>query len=195
MATINTIEDLVQILDDNPRWLEAIRARLLTRELLEMPQTLARLDSRMDRLTDDVGVLKGAHARNIAIEEAASIARDMGLRLTKTLTRGDIVDLEDAADTSEIPTNELRSFRLADLIMEARTGEGEACYIAVEVSFTVNGRDTSRAIRNADFLSRFTGIPSYPAVVGAHSDDRVRDAIESGEVFWYRLDSHQLDAE
>ena len=220
MTTINTIEDLVQVLDDNPRWLEAIRARLLTREVLEMPQTLASLTERMDRferrmgefeartdrrfdrleakvqsITDDVGVLKGAHARNIAIEDAASIARDMGLRLTRTLTRGDIVDLEDAADTSGIPANELRSFRLADLIMEARAGEGEACYVAVEVSFTVNGRDTSRAIRNADFLSRFTGRRSYPAVVGSHRDERVRDAIESGEVFWYRLDSHQLDAE
>ena len=42
MATINTIEDLVQILDDNPRWLEAIRARLLTREVLEMHRRYCR---------------------------------------------------------------------------------------------------------------------------------------------------------
>ena len=56
MATINTIEDLVQILDDNPRWLEAIRARLLTREVLEMPQTLARLDGRMDQFDERMGV-------------------------------------------------------------------------------------------------------------------------------------------
>ena len=213
MATINSIEDLVQILDDNPRWLEAIRARLLTRELLEMPQTLARLDGRVDKfeertdrrfdrldanvqsIRDDLGVLKGSHARNAAIEDAAGIASEMGLRLTKTLTRGDVLDLVDTADTSGIPANELRSFRLADLIMEARDGEGEACYIAVEVSFTVNGRDTSRAMRNADFLSKFTGRRSYPVVVGAHRDDRVRDAIESGEVFWHRLDSQQLDAE
>ncbi len=195
MATINTIEDLVQILDDNPRWLEAIRARLLTREVLEMPHTLARLDGRMDRLTDDVGVLKGAHARNAAIEDAAGIASEMGLRLTKTLTRGDVLDLIDTADTADIPTNELRSFRAADLVMEGRDGEGEVCYVAAEISFTVNGRDTSRAIRNADFLPRFTGRRSYPAVVGAHRDDRVRHAIEAGEVFWYRLDPHQLDAE
>ena len=220
MATINTIEDLVQILDDNPMWLEAIRARLLTREVLEMPQTLARLTERMDQferrmdqfeertdrrfdrldanvqsIRDDLGVLKGAHARNAATEDAAGIASEMGLRLTKTLTRGDVLDLIDTADTADIPTNELRSFRAADLIMEAKDGEGAACYVAAEVSFTVNGRDTSRAIRNADFLSRFTGRRSYPAVVGAHSDDRVRDAIESDEVFWYRLDSHQLDAE
>ena len=244
VATIHTIEDLVQLLDDNPKWLEAIRARVLTREVLEMPQTLTRvdgrvdkldgrvdrldgrvdkldgrvdkldgrmdkldgrmdrldgrmdrLDGRMDRLTDDVGVLKGAHARNAAIEDAAGIASEMGLRLTKTLTRGDVLDLIDNADTAGIPANELRSFRAADLILEARTGEGEACYVAAEVSFTVNGRDTSRAIRNADFLSRFTGKRSYPAVVGAHRDDRVREAIEAGEVFWYRLDPHQLDAE
>ena len=230
MATINTIEDLVQILDDNPKWLDAIRARLLTREVLELPQTVAKLtermdqverrldqveqrlgqverrldqvdrrldqiDRRLDRITDDLGVLKGAHARGVAIEQAVSIARDMGLRRTKTLVQDDMWDLIDAADTSDIPANELRSFRLADLVMEARDEEGEACYVAAEISFTVNGRDTSRAMRNANFLSRFTGRRSYPAVVGANRDDRVRDAIESGEVFWYRLDPHHLGAD
>lgn len=42
MTTINTIEDLIRLLDENPEWVEALRARLLTRELVEMPQTLAR---------------------------------------------------------------------------------------------------------------------------------------------------------
>ena len=243
MATINTIEDLVQVLDDNPKWLEAIRARVLTRELLELPQTVARLtervdqltervdqltervdrltermdqlvermdqfvermdqfaermdqfERRMDRMTDDLGVLKGAHTRSAAIREAAIIANDMGLRLSRTLSVGDMLDIEYNADTSGIPANQLRSFRLADLVMEARDGDGEACYAAVEVSFTVNGRDTSRAIRNADFLSRFTGRRSYAAVAGLHRDDRVRDAIESGEVFWYQMDPQVLEA-
>ena len=40
-TTIDTIEDLIRVLDENPEWLEALRARLLTRELLEMPQKLA----------------------------------------------------------------------------------------------------------------------------------------------------------
>ena len=43
MTMIRTIEDLVQLLDDNPRWLDAVRARVLTRELIELPHTLARL--------------------------------------------------------------------------------------------------------------------------------------------------------
>ena len=37
MTTISSIEDLMRVLDENPTWLEAMRARLLTRELLELP--------------------------------------------------------------------------------------------------------------------------------------------------------------
>ena len=41
MATINTIEDLIRILDENPEWAEALRSRLLTQELLELPARFA----------------------------------------------------------------------------------------------------------------------------------------------------------
>jgi hypothetical protein len=107
MATINTIEDLIQLLDDNPHWVEALRVRLLTRELIELPEKFAafveatnqrfdriegRLDGvegRLDRLTDDVGILKGAHAREVALREADVIAEDMGLTLVRVLSRDD----------------------------------------------------------------------------------------------------------
>ena len=49
MTTINNIEDLVRILDENPEWLEAVRTRLLTRELLELPQVVADLTQRVDQ--------------------------------------------------------------------------------------------------------------------------------------------------
>ena len=39
--TINSMQDLVRVLDEHPEWAEALRARLLTRELLELPQRLA----------------------------------------------------------------------------------------------------------------------------------------------------------
>ena len=39
------MEDLVRVLDENPTWLEALRARLLTRELLDLPQQIAALAS------------------------------------------------------------------------------------------------------------------------------------------------------
>ena len=38
MTTINTIEDLLRLLDENPEWVEALRARLLTRETPDVTQ-------------------------------------------------------------------------------------------------------------------------------------------------------------
>ena len=216
MNAIHTIEDLMQVLDENPQWVEAMRVRLLTRELIELPEKFAqlvakvdslaaalnslsarvdRIETRMDKIETDLGILKGVHARNVAIEEAAVIAKDMGFQWTKNLTRNEIVVLADRADTSGIPTNELRSFRRADLIMEVADRDGETCYIAAEISFTANGRDTTRALRNADFLTRFTGKNAYAAVVGLYRDDRIQADIESGKVFWYPLDPEVLEAE
>jgi len=268
-TTVHTIEDLIRILDDNPEWADALRARLLTRELIELPEkftefvaemnsfvaemnrfveaTNRRFDALENRVTsiqedvstlkedvstlkedvstlkedvgtlkedsvilkedvgvlkirvksiqDDLGPLKGSHARDAAIREASIIAEDMGFQRTKTLTQDDLGTLLARADTSGIPTNELRSFRRADLVIEATDQKGATCYIAVEISFTVNGRDTTRARRNAAFLTRFTGDRSYPAVAGLHRDDRIHGLIDSGEVFWYQLDPEVLEAE
>ena len=227
MTTINTIEDLVRILDEHPHWLEALRARLLTRELIELPEKFAafvettnqRLDSLetdvkelksdvkelksdvkglksgFKSLRDDMGILKGAHARNVALEDAPTIARAMGLRRLKTLSRDELWDLTDAADTTDIAPNALRSFRRADLVMEATDRAGSPCYIAVEISFTANGRDTSRAVRNAEFLTRFTGKPAHAAIAGVHRDDRIQSSVESGTVFWYQLEPADLEAD
>ena len=213
MTTINTIEDLIHILDEHPHWLEALRARLLTRELIELPEKFAafvettnkRLDTlesdvkglkaAVKGLRDDMGILKGAHARNVAIEDAAAIARGLGLRRTRTLSRDEVWDLTEAADTTALAANDLRSFRRADLMMEATDQAGEPCYIAVEISFTANGRDTTRAVRNAEFLTRFTGRPAYAVIAGLRQDNRIQPTIDSGAVFWHQLDPTDLEAE
>ena len=227
MAAINTIEDLIQLLDDNPQWLEALRVRLLTRELIELPQTFAkfaeatnqrfdriegrfagveerldrgdermdRIEGRLDRLTDDVGILKGAHARSIVLREADVITEDMGLTLLRILSRDDLRALTPHQGVADIPAGQLRSFRLADLIMEVADPDGESSFVAVEISFTVNGRDVTRAVRNAGFLSRFTGRPARAAVAGARLDERVRDRLKSEGVFWYELRPESLGAE
>ena len=47
----------------------------------------------------------------------------------------------------------------ADLIVEVTDSDGEVCYVAAEASYTVNGRDTERAIRNAGLLTKLTRAP------------------------------------
>ena len=255
MNAIDTIEDLIALLDRHPQWLEALRSRILTRDLVELPARFAelveqlialreelrrfiaatdsrfaandgrfadidrrfdavdrrfddvdrrfddvdrrfdRLETKTDRMMDDLGILKGAHARNAAVEEASTIARDLGLRRTKTLTRDELWELTDQADTTAIDSADLRSFRRADLIMEATDEAGATCYVAVEISFTANGRDTKRALRNADFLTRFTGRNAYAVVAGLRRDDRIGDSIDAGAVFWHQLDPEIMEVE
>lgn len=229
--TINTMQDLARVLDEHPEWVDALRVRLLTRELLDLPQKLAdfvtaankrfeaietRLDRMEDDLTelkggqarmqddlsllkrgharmqDDLSVLKGGHARNAAERQAGLIAEDLGLEYVRTLTFDDIRNLVRSHDTTDIPVNDLRSFRLADLVVEAAQ-EGDACYVAVEISFTANGRDTKRALRNAGFLTRFTGRRAYAVVASVQVDDRIRDILDDGDVSWHRLDRKTLD--
>ena len=41
MTTVNTMEDLLRLLDENPVWQEAVRVRILTPQLLELPEKFA----------------------------------------------------------------------------------------------------------------------------------------------------------
>ena len=248
MATINTIEDLIRLLDENPQWVEALRVRLLTRELIELPEKFARfadatnqrfdrieerlggieerqdkgdermgrmedrlggieerldkgdermdrMETRLDRLTDDVGLIRAAHARSTALQQADMIAEDMGLTLVRLLSHSDLRALIPSQGAADIPASHLRSFRLADLVMETTDPEGETIFVAVEISFTVNGRDTTRALRNAGFLTRFTGRPARAAVAGARLDERIRDHIESEGMLWYELGPESMEVD
>ena len=268
-ATINTIEDLIRVLDENPEWLEAMRARLLTRELIELPrrfaefaastdqrfdeqgrvlaqlsniliehtqtlaehnktlaghtqtlaehgeaiarlerrskdhtEAIARLERRSEEhsaefvairrelklLRDDVGDLKGPRAEEEAAKDIAFIAEELGLDFTRVLTRDDLLTLLRAQPLPDLSGNVRNSFTKADIVAEAADQSGETRYIAVEVSYTVNGRDTERAVRNAAILARLTGKPARAVVAGYRVDDRVRAFIESGEVFWRELE-------
>ena len=212
-TTINTIEDLVRVLDEHPEWLEALRTRLLTRELIELPRRFeefaASVDQRFDeqgkilaehteefvnvkrelRLArDDIGDLKGLRAESKAVKEVAFIADQLGLALTRVLTADDLLALLREQPPPGLTGNVRVSFLRADIIAEAVDESGETRYIAVEASYTVNGRDTDRASRNAGILTQLTGKAAHAVVAGSRIDDRQRPVIESGEVFWHELE-------
>lgn len=49
---IRAVERLMQTLDENPHLLEAVRSRVLTREVRELPQIVANLALRADRIAE-----------------------------------------------------------------------------------------------------------------------------------------------
>ncbi len=232
MTTINSQEDFLRALSENPEWRVAVRAQILGDELLQLParfdafvekmadfveeqrqfnakmtafveeqkqfnaemkdfvreqkDTNARLFELMGRITHDIGQLRGWFARLNATDFAPAIAWEMGMHMVRTLTRGELVNMVHQAMRDGTPRDSLRSFYNADVIIEATQGDA-TCYIAVEASYTADHRDADRALRNADFLTKFTGIPAHPAIVSVRNDRELDPGVLQGNVFWYPI--------
>ena len=149
----------------------------------------------LDQLRTDVAPIKAAHVINAARRLAYRIAEVQGLEFVGIVEPQDLGAMVRSSDTHDISDGDLDSFRDADLVLRATGPDKSACYVAVEVSYTVNGRDTRRAIRNAQFLTRFTGCRAYAVVAGLRRDDRIGDAVESGTVAWFKLRSRVLEVD
>ena len=143
MTTINNQDDFLEALRNNPAWREAVRARILGDELLQLPvrfdafvqefeafareqnafvreqraQT-ANLRERADRAENDMGALKGDFARTRTVRDSPGITSDLGLELVRTLGVRELGDM--AGNT--LPRDTHRSFRNAGLVTLATDG-------------------------------------------------------------------------
>ncbi len=210
-ATI-TIQDIIDAIDSEPEMLEALRARLLSRELLELPERFAEFqkstmefqsfmldfrkstlefqanaEKRFVELGTNVGRLNGWMTSEVGLKEVPIIVYDMGYEYTRLVERAELIRMARGSDASGIAQSDLDSFIRADAVAEATDEDGRARYIAVEFSFTAQKRDVDRAIRNAEFIARFKDVPASAAVAGIQKSDEIQDAVDAGDVFWHEL--------
>ena len=201
MTTINTLDDFLQALDANPSWREAVRARILGEELLQLPVRFeafaqeqktwnTNVEARLNRIEGDMSGLKGDYARTRAIQDARGIAEDRGLEYVRTMTNDDLNGMA----RGNLDRDVLRSFRNADLVIEATYGTATR-FIAMEISYTADQRDCSRAIRNAELITRFTGEPALAVIASVRNDQAAAAAVESGAVHWHPLEDRTPDPE
>ena len=139
--------------------------------------------TRLDRMEGDSGTLKGYWARNTAVSDAAGIAQDMGLEFVRTLTASDLMEMS----RNQLDRETGRSFRRADLVIEA-TKDGSPEYVALEVSYTADHRDSGRALRNAGLLTRFILWKATASVASVRNTHEVEQLVESGELYWHPLE-------
>lgn len=202
-TAIRDIHDLFRIVDEDSEMLGELRRRVVGEDLLALParfdafaEEQRRVNAQYGRdiaqLKWDLGQLKGAHARNETVRRAPLIAMNMGCRYVRTL---DVADLAEMAQNAgaDIDPNAIASFVDADLVMEATAPDGQALYIALEVSYTGNRSDTRRAMRNAEFLTRFTGWAASPAIASVRNDPEIAELIDSGQVHWHRIRERDLE--
>ncbi len=163
---------------------------------------LSNTENYTNQTTIHISGLRGLLMECVARDDAPVITSDMGLRWLKTLERGEVVMMADKAQrsglTAGISRHNMRTFRRADLVIEAVNSDGDTQYVAVEISYTADGRDTERATRHAEYITRFTGVPAYAAIASVHIDNRIEDALtedspqplgvdHEARVFWSRL--------
>ena len=171
MDRIDTFQDLLKLLDSKPEWVAELRARLLTPELLALPEQLARFvetaNKRFDTLERNDAEFKGQMATLAAHRMLGKIAEVTNSRRPRWMEDVEIIDIADDADTSRMPPNELQSFRAIDLALRAiDKSTGEQGHIVIECSYTVDANDVERAQRNADYMTQFTGVPTKAVVMG-----------------------------
>ena len=169
-------------------------AELLKPQLDSLSLSLDNLTRRLARYESDIGLFRSRHAREVVRERSSLLATELGYRKIRTLTTDDLCDFVDNADTHRIEANVLRSFRRADLVVEAVDAD-ESCYLVVEISFTVDARDTQRAIRNARLLNRFSGNRAHPVVAGVRKDRDVDPQLDAGNVHWFALEDSHLETD
>ena len=181
----NTVGQRLDRLEEGQIRLEEGQTRL--------EQSVEALARGMNTLIDDVGLIKGIYARNLADLEAVDIAENMGYEFAQVISREELRSMSRQV-RDDYSANRLLSFRRADLVIIADSGP-EKTYIAVEVSFTADTRDTGRAISNAEILTRVTGLSARAAVAGVRYTREVQDLIEQGQIYWHDLKEIDLQPE
>ncbi len=161
----------------------------------ELREGQARLERAVEAIRHDIAPLKAAHARNSALRVSYRICEDLGLDEVRILQRDELRAMVRQTDTAHIPRSQRHSFIEADAIIEAVNDAGETHYVALEASFTADERDTSRAIRNAGYLTQFTGRPAHAVIAAIRIDNRIAGDITAGAVRWCRLDENDLEIE
>ena len=218
MVTINTEADFLRALSDHPEWKASVRAQILGEELLQLPVQFQafvqrqqqfndrmqefveqqqgfneRFEARMDRIEGDISVVKGGHARSRGVEAAPDIADDLGLEYVRTVPRAELVAVARQLAGAEITISDRRSFRDADLIIEAADG-ATTVYVALEISYTADRRDSDRAKRNARYLAQHMNLPAHAAVASVRNDRELQDLIDAGNIHWHQIAERDLQA-
>ena len=157
-----------------------------------MDDRFAGIDRRLQQITDDLGDLKGHVAGRVAREMADDIAERLGFQMIEVLNGNDLRQMLRQHNPTDIAPGVRRSFYLADMVGKAIDQQGNEIFLAAEASYTADQRDTDRAIRNAGFVTRFTGVSAIPVVASRHNDREVQRLVEDGTIRWFEFDQRDL---
>ena len=193
-ADVATLKEDVGALKEKVAIIEE-KVAVIEEDVAILKADVAELKTDVADIKSDLGPLKGAHTRNGAERSYRRIARTLNCAAVQLVDDEWLYNLTQDNPTGDIPDRVLQSFEEADLVIDARHRDsGEACYIAVEASFTAGRRDVERAVRNADLLRRFTGQPAYAVVAANVIPDSLAEELSRSGIHWYQVEAKYIQA-
>ena len=186
---MNTLEIITEM-RQNPSLAEELRAVVLSERLLELPEKVASMDDKLEKLIEiskrhesrlsriekiaerygnDIGQLKGGYFESQWREKATAYLASRGFRQVHLINRGDLDSLLTKAGAED-------DFRcdilLADAVHSAIGKDDKvSVYIVAEVSSRIDVNDIERSLRRAELLGQATGKVCVACAVGASIDE------------------------
>ena len=146
-----------------------------------------------DEITEGLHFIGSVWTTDRAEKYSGLFAIRLNLRFRRNLTMQDLIDLAALQDTSDLTTCTLHNFYVTSVVVEATDADGQLHYIAVIATFAAGANHAQAAIRNAGFLSRFTGQPAHAVVAGMKMGDGFEAVVASGGFHYVSLDKRDYD--
>ena len=153
------------------------------------------MDTKFDGIRNDLALVKGGHARSAMVHNLPVIADAFGFQFIAAMPQTTIIEFAKMAQALNEEEGQIESFKNADMVMHVLDDKGQPAYVAIEASFTVGSYDVTRAVRNADYLKQFTGLPAFPAVAGTAVMPEAQTEIDTAGVFLYKIRPRELQSE
>ena len=211
MTTINSIEDLARILKEQPTWADAIRALVLTEDLLDLParfdrfvQAQGEFNARLDRFVEEqresnrlanlrmnhmegrLGNLDGGeYERKGRTRSLARTLASFGFEGAYfALHQGGHVDPRFMSSLSLATNRRDVTQQLTSELLEADVivANEDNRYAVFEISITADNDDIHRAKARAEILAEITGGEVIPAVITANLNEPQREQAEAEKV-------------
>jgi hypothetical protein len=188
---ISKFADLMQVLSENPEWLEELKRRLLSQKLGNLKHIvdikLNAIENELEQIRKAVNelkqkldgkLLKGLYLEMKVVENIPSFFSEY-LMDARAVSQEEIKQtLSLVVEKGIISKEELEDVLRSDLIVKGTLlNTNEPVLLAVEVSCRIGKHDVERAVRRAKILEKATNRKGLPAVVGYIASEQVQKLI------------------
>ena len=164
--------------------------------IIDLNSSMDGFDAKLDGIRDDIGLVRGGHARNAMRQNLSRIVDHFGFTLISLVPQESVVAFSKATAADQgIAPSEVESFGNADMVANVLDSEDKPSYLALEASYTVASNDIRRAVRNAGYVNALTGLSAYAAVTGVQVLPEAQAEIDAGQVLFYQIPAREMQSE